>query len=55
MQSDANHGFHAGEDADGDFDGLSGTHGVPRTVQQCTDTFCGHEVARELDGYENRR
>ena len=55
MQSDANHGFHAGEDADGDFDGLSVRHGVPRTVQQCADTFCGHEVARELDGYENRR
>ena len=55
MQSDADHGFHAGEDADGDFDGLSGTHGVPRAVQQCADTFCGHEVARELDGYENRR
>ena len=55
MQSDANHGFHAGEDADGDFDRLSGTHGVPRTVQQCTDALCWHEVARELDGYENRR
>ena len=27
----------------------------PRTVQQCADALCGHEVARELDGYENRR
>lgn len=41
MQSDANHGFHAGEDADGDFDGLSGTHGVPRTVQRAPTRSAG--------------